>query len=74
MSHEMILTGLMKVTGLSSRGLARALNFPENAISYYINEKRRPSLLNCYRIINFAKRYNIIITLEELLPNDADKV
>lgn len=64
-----IIKKLMKKTGLTSRGLARALNFPENAISYYINGKRKPNILNCYRIIKFAKKYDMEISLEELYPD-----
>lgn len=68
MEIDDIFKRLMKKTGLSSRGLARALGFPQNAISYYLNGKRKPTISNCYCIINFAKKYEIEITLEDIYP------
>lgn len=68
MSVSDILKKLKCKTGLSSRGLSRALKFPENAFCYYLNGKRKPNLLNCYRIMKFAKKYDVPIKLEELLP------
>ncbi len=68
MSASEVIRRLIIKTELSSRGLARALKLSENAISYYVNGKRRPNVDNCYRIIKFAKKYDMDISLEELLP------
>jgi transcriptional regulator with XRE-family HTH domain len=68
MSASDVIKKLMKKTKLTSRGLARALGFPENAVSYYVNDKRKPNILNCYRIMKFAKKYDMDVSLEELLP------
>lgn len=67
MSAPIIIKKLIKKTGLTSRGLSRALGFPENAISYYINGKRNPNIENCCKIIAYAKNYGMNITLEDIL-------
>ena len=70
MSAADVIKKLMKKTGLSTRALSRVLNFPENAVSYYATGKRKPNILNCYRIIAFAKKNDMIVSLEELYPNE----
>jgi predicted transcriptional regulator len=68
MSASEVFKKLLKKTKLTSRGLARELGFPENAVSYYVNDKRKPNILNCYRIMKFAKKHDIIISLEDIYP------
>lgn len=68
MTPKDIIRELLLKTGMTARGLARELKFPENAISYYINGKRKPNILNCYRIMRFAKKYDMKIKLEDLYP------
>lgn len=69
MAAKNVISKLLKITGMSSRSLSKELGFCENAICYYVNEKRRPNIFNCYRIIKFAKRYNLSISLEEIYPD-----
>ena len=66
MAASEVFTKLLEKTGLTSRGLSRDMGFPENAISYYINNKRKPNMLNCFRTIKYAKKHGIIIKLEDI--------
>lgn len=70
MATPEIIRLLMYKGKLTAYQLADTLEVPHNAIYYYINNKRKPSIKTGYRIIEFAKTLGMDVTLEELYPNE----
>jgi DNA-binding XRE family transcriptional regulator len=70
MSSASIFKSLRNQLQLSQEDLASLLSMRQSTLSNYETGKRKPSLSVCYRIIRLMKLKNIIVSLEELRPEE----
>lgn len=70
MSSASIFKSLRNQLELSQEDLAALLSMRQSTLSNYETGKRKPSLSVCYRIIRLMKLKNIIVSLEELRPEE----
>lgn len=70
MSSASVFKSLRNQLELSQEDLASLLSMRQSTLSNYETGKRKPSLPVCYRIIRLMKLKNILVSLEELRPEE----
>lgn len=70
MSSASIFKSLRTQLELSQEDLAALLSMRQSTLSNYETGKRKPSLKVCYQIIRLMKLKNIIVSLEDLRPEE----
>lgn len=55
---------------LDQHSFANLLNMKQSTVSNYETGKRKPSLRVCYKLINLAKLKGIVISIEDLRPDE----
>lgn len=70
MSSAIAFKQLRSKLELSQEELASLLNMKQSTLSNYETGKRKPSLAVCYKIIRLMKLKDIIVSLEELRPEE----
>lgn len=63
------LKKLLKDMKLTAYGLATEMKTHRSVVCLYLQGKRKPSLTNCKKIIEIAKRFGVKIDLNYLRPD-----
>jgi hypothetical protein len=64
---------LLNKSGLSMYALGKELGLKSKSHVWLLkNGKNLPSIPTCFKIINFAKRYDVHLTLDMLRGNEID--
>lgn len=70
MSSSSVFKSLRHQLELSQEELASLLSMRQSTLSNYETGKRKPSLRVCYQIIKLMKLKNVIVSLEDLRPDE----
>lgn len=54
--------------GITQAALAKTVGLTQGAIAHYENDRRKPGLDECRRIVTALNHYNARVTLDDVFP------